>query len=96
MPWEANVCPYCGHNFMAPRYAQYPAEEVVSSGLRIVLYILSLLIPIAGIIICVVFLTKSNPENKHVGKMCLILALVSVVLSVVLSLVLYIAILGFA
>jgi len=75
--WDANVCPYCGHDFrvqMAPQMAQ----PQISEGMKILFYILSFLIFIVGIIIGVIYYTKSDPESKHVGKMCIILAIVGV------------------
>jgi len=80
--WDANVCPYCGHDFrmvMAPQMAQ----PQISEGMKILFYILSFLIPLIGIIIGVIYYSKSDPESKHVGKMCIILAVVAVLLVVV-------------
>lgn len=77
--WDANVCPYCGHDFrvvMAPQMAQ----PQISEGMKILFYILSFLIFIVGIIIGVIYYTKSDPESKHVGKMCIILAIVGVLI----------------
>jgi hypothetical protein len=48
-------------------------------GLKILLYIVSFLIPLAGIIIGIIFFTKNTPEEKKFGKMCIILAVVSIV-----------------
>jgi len=87
--WDANVCPYCGHDFrmvMAPQMAQ----PQISEGMKILFYILSFLIFIVGIIIGVIYYTKPDPESKHVGKMCIILAVVGVLVGVVCG----IAILG--
>jgi len=83
------VCPYCGHDFrmvMAPQMAQ----PQISEGMKILFYILSFLIFIVGIIIGVIYYTKPDPESKHVGKMCIILAVVGVLVGVVCG----IAILG--
>lgn len=55
--------------------------EVVSGGMKILLYLLSFFIPIIGFIIGAIYYTK--PETKEVGKMCIILAILSVVLWVV-------------
>jgi len=57
---------------MAPQMAQ----PQISDGMKILFYILSFLIFIVGIIIGVVYYSKSDPESKHVGKMCIILAVV--------------------
>ena len=77
--WDANVCPYCGHDYriqMAPQYAQ----PQISERMKILFYILSFLFWIVGIIIGVIYYTKPDPESKHVGKMCIILAVISLVL----------------
>lgn len=85
--WDVNVCPYCGHDYrpqMAgqPMYAQAPQQGGgVSEGMKILLYILSFLIPIVGFIIGAIYYTK--PETKEVGKMCIILGVLSIVLAVV-------------
>lgn len=93
--WDANVCPYCGHDYRFQAYAgsEYPQAEPISGGLKAVFYILSLLIWIAGLVIGLIYITKPDPESKHVGKMCLILMAVSLVLTYGLTLVLYVLIL---
>ncbi len=87
--WDVNVCPYCGHDYrpqmagmQQPMYGQpMQQHEAVSSGMKLLLYILSFLIPIAGFIIGAIYYTK--PETKEVGKMCIILGVLSIVLAVV-------------
>lgn len=77
--WDANVCPYCGHDFRAaPSYAP---RESISDGMKILLYILSFLIPIIGIIVGIIYYTKPEQELKDFGKMCIILAVVGILLS---------------
>src|SRR5512137_2138727 len=92
--WDANVCPYCGHDYRYPvgAAAQAPA---ISDGMKILFYILSFLIWIAGIIIGVIYYSKDDPQSKRVGKNCLIIAVISVVASVACSAILYIMVLGF-
>ncbi|HEX9908592.1 MAG TPA: hypothetical protein VGB78_09060 [Thermoplasmata archaeon] len=81
---------------MAPPIQYTAWEEPISSGMKILFYVLSLLFPIVGIIIGVVLiLSKNSPENKHIGKMCIILALIPVLLTVVMALLLYLMVLGF-
>jgi hypothetical protein len=80
--WDANVCPYCGHDYRVQMAAQ-PQGGGVSTGMKIVLYILSFFIFILGIIIGVIFYSKGDPESKHVGKMCIILAILGVVVGIV-------------
>jgi membrane protein YdbS with pleckstrin-like domain len=63
---------------MAPQMAQ----PQISDGMKILFYILSFLIFIVGIIIGVIYYTKPDPESKHVGKMCIILAVVGALVGV--------------
>jgi uncharacterized membrane protein len=58
-----------------------PQHEAVSGGMKILLYLLSFFIPIVGFIIGAIYYTK--PETKEVGKMCIILGILSIVLVVV-------------
>lgn len=80
--WDANVCPYCGHDYRIVGVAPM-AQPQVSDGMKILFYILSFLIPIVGIIIGVIYYTKPDPQSKELGKMCLILALVGILIGVV-------------
>ncbi|MBI5001125.1 MAG: hypothetical protein HZB92_06320 [Euryarchaeota archaeon] len=62
--------------------------------LKYVLYILSFLFWPLGIIIGIVFMISNEPEKKQVGKMCIILAILSVVLYVVCYFFIFAAIFG--
>ncbi|TEU19338.1 MAG: hypothetical protein E3J21_04070 [Anaerolineales bacterium] len=55
-------------------------EERYSSGMKILLYIVSFFIPLAGIIIGVIYMGKEDEESKALGKVCLIIAIVAFVL----------------
>jgi hypothetical protein len=81
--WDANVCPYCGHDYRAQVYAGQMRGETVSTGVKILFYLLSFFIPIVGFIIGAIYYTKPEPELKEVGKMCLILAVLAILLNVV-------------
>ncbi len=87
--WDANVCPYCGHDFRVT--PSYGSGEQISDGMKILFYILSFLIPIVGFIVGAIYYMKPEPELKQVGKMCIILGLVSILLSVVCYCVLFAA-----
>jgi len=69
--------------------------EQISSGMKILFYILSLMIPLVGFIIGIIYYSKEDPESKHVGKMCIILAVVGILATVGLVAVLYMMVLGF-
>ena len=55
-------------------------EERYSSGTKILLYIVSFLVPVAGIIIGVIYMGKEDEESKALAKVCLIIAIVGFVL----------------
>lgn len=63
--------------------------------MRILLYIVSFLIPIAGFIIGAIYYTKPEQEYKHVGKICIVLGLVAMVVFFGLAALLYVMVLGF-
>lgn len=79
--WDANVCPYCGHDYRMQMMAPSQATQM-SDGMKILLYIVSFLFSIVGIVIGVYYMTKNEPEYKEVGKICLVLGLVGIVISV--------------
>jgi len=74
--WDSNVCPYCGHDYRVQMMAPQPQ---ISEGMKIVFYVLSFLIWIAGLIIGLIYYTKGDPESKHVGKMSLIFMVLGIV-----------------
>lgn len=59
-------------------------------GLRYVLYFLSIMIPLIGFIAGAILVTRDNPKDKRVGKICLALGVVSFVISAILNFALYI------
>jgi len=63
--------------------------------MRALLYILSFLIWLVGIIVGIVIYTRGDPESKHVGMTCLILGILGVVLGWGLAALLYVLVLGF-
>src|SRR5512137_3045373 len=80
--WDANVCPYCGHDYRMAMMGPVQQAPQMSDGMKILLYIISFLFSIVGIIIGVYYMTKPEPEYKEVGKICLVLALVGIVVGV--------------
>ncbi len=69
-----------------PQPAYYPQQQY-SGCLKAFLYVLSFLIPIAGVIIGIVFISRPDPESKGLGQACLIVGIVSFVLWCCLSIV---------
>ena len=94
IPWDANVCPHCGHDYRF-QY-QYGRREEISEGTRIAFYILSFLIWIAGLVIGLIYYTKPDPESKHVGKMCLLFTALGVAASIGASFLLWLTLLSWA
>lgn len=62
--------------------APMPAARV-GTGIRILVYLLSFFIPIIGFIIGAIFYVNKEPDYKHVGKMCVIIALWPIILILV-------------
>lgn len=80
--WDVNVCPYCGKDYRVQAVAP-AAHDTVGTGMKIFLYLLSFFIPIIGFIIGAIYYTKPDPDFKHVGKMCIILGILSILLVVI-------------
>ncbi|MFE8702808.1 hypothetical protein ACFYKX_19575 [Cytobacillus sp. FJAT-54145] len=53
----------------------------MSSGLRVVVYLLSFFVPVVGLVLGIVWMNDQDPEKKQIGKTCLIIGIVSIVLS---------------
>ena len=61
---------------MHPYY--YPQQQY-SGCLKVLLYIVSFTIPLAGLIVGLVFISRPDPESKRLGQTCMILAILSIV-----------------
>ena len=57
-----------------------PSGGEVSGGLKALFIILAILFPIVGIILGIIWLTKKTKEEKALGKMTLIIAIIIIVL----------------
>ncbi|MGQ9586944.1 MAG: hypothetical protein ACUVT7_00985 [Thermoplasmata archaeon] len=77
--WDVNVCSYCGHDYRIVMAPPQPREEI-SSGTRILLYLIAFFIPLAGFIIGVIYYMRPEPAYKHVGKMCILIALLPILI----------------
>lgn len=92
--FNANVCQYCGHDYRYPRGKR--PEPPISPGMRALLYIVSFLVGIVGIVIGAIYMSREDEDHRHVGKICLIIGLFGVIITpIVLSAVLYLMVLGF-
>lgn len=90
--FEANACPYCGHDF---RLVVDVIHDPISTNMRVLYYLLSLIIGIAGIVIGAIYMTKPDPDHQHVGKICLILGIFGTfIIPILFSALLYVLVLG--
>jgi hypothetical protein len=59
----------------------YPYAGPQYSGcLKALLYLLSFFVPIVGIIVGIVFMSKGDPVSNALGKACLVISIVAIVL----------------
>ena len=78
-------------------YQQYPTPQPQQYGLqysgcmKMLLYVVSFLMPVIGIIAGIVFMSRPDLESKGLGQACLIIGIVSIVLACCVSVVLVIA-----
>lgn len=90
--FEANACPYCGHDFRPVAAVTY---DPISTNMRVLYYLLSIIVGIAGIVIGAIYMIKPDPDHQHVGKICLILGIFSTfIMPIFLSAFLYVLVLG--
>jgi len=91
---DANVCPYCGHDYRT-QWMRPQVVEPISTGMKILFYILSLIVPLVGFIIGIIYYSKQDPESRHVGKICIVLAVVGILATVGLAAILYVMVLSY-
>jgi hypothetical protein len=74
-------------------YQQYPPPQQVYVGsqysgcMKFFLYVLSFAIPLVGIILGFVYMSRPDPESKRLGQACLIIAIVGTILICCISVV---------
>lgn len=73
-------------NRIVPKYSETKEREIDNTTV-ILLYILSFLIPLAGFIVGAMYAGKDGEHYKHVGKNCLICAILNVILGFIVILV---------
>jgi len=64
-------------------------EPPIDDTFKILSYILSFLIPIAGIIIGIIYYGKPEPWHKEFGKKCLQLAMIAIIVGFVMSMLVF-------
>ncbi len=85
-----------------PAYTSTPYNEnhqasynqQMDSGLAVLLYIISFLLPLAGFIIGAIYVSKDEEHFRHVGRTCLKLGLLSVAISFFLGVLLFTVAMG--
>jgi|GEM_PF-3394532 len=74
-----------GMQYGMPGYpGMMPGQPEIDGTMKIIFYIVSFFIFLAGIIIFIIYRNKPHPEDQKVAKNCLIISIVSLVLFVVL------------
>jgi RNA polymerase subunit RPABC4/transcription elongation factor Spt4 len=82
-------CPYCATFIAKTSYdlGGIKASRVYSGdklgGLRFVLYLLSLFVPIAGIIVGVILMISSDPDTRELGTKVLIFGVICLVIAII-------------
>ena len=83
-PEDAKFCESCGTALSASIQQQQQHSPTiytpVSDGQKIGLAILSFLIPLAGIILGIIYMNDANPSKKAAGKLFLFLAIGGIIL----------------
>ncbi|MGD1994434.1 MAG: hypothetical protein PVI59_14670 [Anaerolineae bacterium] len=75
--------------YQPPSQQVYVAEGSRYSGcLKLFLYAVSLLVPLVGVIMGLVYLSRPDPESKKLGQICLILGIISFVVTCCLGAIL--------
>lgn len=85
IPEDSLFCPECGAELRsghAPPASTVTPDE--SGGVSIALLVLSIIIPIAGLVIGLVFRRSSSPPKRHAGNVYLWTAIAAFVLGVIM------------
>lgn len=92
--WDAHSCPYC--SWSLERAVDSPIYgEPISGGKRVALYACSLLVPIFGIVVGLLYMDREDGDHRSVGTKCLVIGAVSMLLMpTVAAAILYVMVLG--
>ena len=80
---------YTQQSYGADQQYTGQGDAPVDDSVKILFYILSFLIPIAGIIIGIIYHSKLEPWHKEFGKKCLQLALFAIIFGFVMSMLFF-------
>ena len=89
IPSNSKECPYCKYKFKQSDYdyalnRSESDNEEESSG-NLVSYIFSFLIPLVGLILGPILLSKDDEDKKESGVICIVIAIISIVISSIIS-----------
>ncbi len=93
IPDDSVFCPECGQKIIQQEPAKANTDvtnkdtsESISNGLKYGVFVGTLLIPLIGIVLGIVFLVDNNPIKKSVGKFWLWTGIIMGILNIVLIL----------
>ena len=73
---------------------QYPPPQYgprYGGCLKLVLYLISFLVPFVGIVIGIIFMSRGDPESKSVGRVCMIISIAVIVIGCCVGVILGVA-----
>lgn len=92
-PFSNDRCQFCGHKFDKSKYydpayyesgEEHDSEDLQEPGKSYTFHcVISFLIPLIGFILGAIMLGKGEEEEVSVGKVCIILSIVSIVISAI-------------
>lgn len=98
-PFSNDKCAFCEYPLDKKKYFDieyYENEEYTedteleeSNKSYTFQYIISFLIPLVGFILGAILLSKDEDEEKSVGKICIILGIISVVIGIIISMLVF-------
>lgn len=75
---KAEICPKCGVKVALPE------TQAPTGGVQIFLYLIAFFIPIIGIIIGIIYITRPNKDAQNIGMGCLVLSIISAIMGIIL------------
>lgn len=89
IPSKSKECPFCKYKFKQSDYDNAlkcleSDNEEKSSG-NIASYIFSFLIPLVGLILGPILISKDDEDKKESGIICIIIAIISIIISSIIS-----------
>ena len=73
-------CGYTTHSYISPKKYKHNVSNLDA----FFLYLVSFLIPLVGIIVGIIYVSKTGADYKDVGQGCLLIALINIFLTFVI------------